>query len=221
MYEKIVHVIVIGHYDGIDNNHNNCNNYHWYTIITNANIVIVTSLLTTTYDSIRNKSCSRSEAYFVCSMNHCCKHDIRGSKSHVSTQCWWVANFLYSYFYCRDQSLLQFLNSKFFVVLVYLFFKPGACWPKDGARLVSWNCFCPRCRYVCVCACACACMSACYMCVSAPEAINYIHMILNLYNQLNKFVAFRNITKLSIHGCSLCNEARRDRNQSSKAMLAP
>ena len=26
-------------------------------------------------------------------------------------------------------------------------------------------------------------------CVSAPEAINYIHVIFNLYNQLNKFVA--------------------------------
>ena len=37
-------------------------------------------------------------------------------------------------------------------------------------------------------------MSVC-VCVSAPEAINYIHMILNLYNQLKKFVAFRNITK--------------------------
>ena len=36
--------------------------------------------------------------------------------------------------------------------------------------------------------------------VSAPEAINYILMILNLYNQLNKFVAFRNITKLLCTG---------------------
>ena len=27
------------------------------------------------------------------------------------------------------------------------------------------------------------------VCVSAPEAINYIHMIFYLYNQLNKFVA--------------------------------
>ena len=26
-------------------------------------------------------------------------------------------------------------------------------------------------------------------------SINYIHMILNLYNQLNRFVTFRNITK--------------------------
>ena len=55
--------------------------------------------------------------------------------------------------------------------------------------------------------------------MSYPEAINYIHVIFNLYNQLNKFVVFRNIKKLSIHGCGLCNEARCDRNQSNKAML--
>ena len=59
------------------------------------------------------------------------------------------------------------------------------------------------------------------VCVSAPEAINYIHVILNLYNQLNKFVAFRNVTKLSMYGRGHCNEARRDRNQPSKAILAP
>ena len=58
------------------------------------------------------------------------------------------------------------------------------------------------------------------VCVSAPEAINYIHVILNLYNQLNKFIAFRNVTKLSTHGHGLCNEAQRNRNQSNKAMLA-
>ena len=69
-------------------------------------------------------------------------------------------------------------------------------------------------RSVCVCACAC-------VRVPAPEAINYIHVILNLYNQRNKFVAFRNVMKLSTHGCGLCNEARHDRNQSNKAMLAP
>ena len=32
------------------------------------------------------------------------------------------------------------------------------------------------------------------VCVPTPEAINYIHMIFNLYNQPNKFVAFRNVT---------------------------
>ena len=51
-----------------------------------------------------------------------------------------------------------------------------------------------------------------------PEAINYIHVILN---QLNKFVVFKNVTKLSMHGRGLCHEARRDRNQSNKAMSAP
>ena len=57
------------------------------------------------------------------------------------------------------------------------------------------------------------------VCVPAPKAINHIHMILNLYNQLNKFVAFRNITKLSMYGPGHCNEARHDRNQSNKAIL--
>ena len=38
------------------------------------------------------------------------------------------------------------------------------------------------------------------MCVSVPEAINYINVILNLYNQLNKFVAFRNAMMLSMLG---------------------
>ena len=66
-------------------------------------------------------------------------------------------------------------------------------------------------KLVCLCVC---------VCVSAPEAINCIHMILNMYNQLNKFVTFKNVTKLSMHGRGLCNEARRDRNQSNKAMLA-
>ena len=39
-----------------------------------------------------------------------------------------------------------------------------------------------------------------HVCVPTPEAINYIHMIFNLYNQPNKFIAFRNVTKLSMHG---------------------
>ena len=58
-----------------------------------------------------------------------------------------------------------------------------------------------------------------FVCVSTPKAINYIHVILNLYNQLNKFVAFRNITKLSMHGRGHCNKAHRDRNQPNKAIL--
>ena len=58
-------------------------------------------------------------------------------------------------------------------------------------------------------------------CVSAPEAIDYIHAILNLYNQLNKFVAFRDVTKLSMQGCGHCNEARCDKNQPNKAILVP
>ena len=57
------------------------------------------------------------------------------------------------------------------------------------------------CLHVCVC-----------VCVSAPKAINYIHVILNLYNQLNKFVAFRNVRKLSMHRRGHCNEAYHNRN---------
>ena len=34
--------------------------------------------------------------------------------------------------------------------------------------------------------------------VSIHEAINYIHMIFNLYNQFNKFVTFRNVMKYVI-----------------------
>ena len=63
-------------------------------------------------------------------------------------------------------------------------------------------------------------MFAC-VCVPAPEAINYIHMILNQYNQLNKFVAFINITKFSMHGRGHFNEVRCDRNQPNKAILVP
>ena len=48
-----------------------------------------------------------------------------------------------------------------------------------------------------VCLCAYVCVR---MCVSAPEAINYVHVIFNLYNQLDKFVAFRNVTKLLCMG---------------------
>ena len=53
------------------------------------------------------------------------------------------------------------------------------------------------------------------------EKAYYIHMILNLYNQPNKFVAFRNVTKLSMQRRGLCNRTCRDRNQSNKAILVP
>ena len=59
------------------------------------------------------------------------------------------------------------------------------------------------------------------MCVSVPKAINYIHVILNLYNQLNKFVVFRNVMKLPMHGRGCCNEACHDRSQPNKTMLVP
>ena len=59
------------------------------------------------------------------------------------------------------------------------------------------------------------------LCVSAPKAINYIHMIFNLCNQLKKFVTFRNITKQFLHGYSHWYEANCDGNQPYKAMLVP
>ena len=74
------------------------------------------------------------------------------------------------------------------------------------------------CVRVCVCVCACTCTCTCVYvwCPSAPETLNYIHVILNLYNQFNKFVAFRSVTKLSMpamHGRGLCNEVHRDSNK--------
>ena len=71
-------------------------------------------------------------------------------------------------------------------------------------------------KSVCVCVRVCVCVCVC----PPPEAINYIYVIFTLYNQLNKFVAFRNVMKLTMQGRGLCNEARRDRNQSNKAILA-
>ena len=72
----------------------------------------------------------------------------------------------------------------------YNVFKPGArhSWFLEIAFV------CEVSVRVCVC-----------MCVSAPKAINYIHVILKLYNQLNNFVAFRNVMKLSMHGYGHCN----------------
>ena len=63
---------------------------------------------------------------------------------------------------------------------------------------------------MCMCMCACVC----------PRGYKLHSCDMNLYNQLNKSVAFRNVMKPSIYGRGLCNEAHRDRNQSNKAMLA-
>ena len=60
------------------------------------------------------------------------------------------------------------------------------------------------------------------MSVSAPEAINYIHVMLNLYNQpAEQVCCVLKRNEGSLHGRGLCNKARHDRNQSNKAMLAP
>ena len=56
---------------------------------------------------------------------------------------------------------------------------------------------------MCVCVCVC-------VCVCAPEAINYIHMISNLYIKLSKFTTFQNVT---IYGHGFSNKACCERNQ--------
>ena len=59
------------------------------------------------------------------------------------------------------------------------------------------------------------------MCVCPPQGYKLHSRDINfdLYNQLNKFVAFRNVTKF-IHGRGHCNEASHDKNQPNKAILA-
>ena len=74
------------------------------------------------------------------------------------------------------------LLSKGFCFCPANIFKPGACQPKASACLVSKKIAFVHNTGMC-------------MCVSTPKAINYIHMIFNLYNQLNNFVTFRNVTK--------------------------
>ena len=66
---------------------------------------------------------------------------------------------------------------------IMLIFKPGVRWLE-----CAWFIEIAFVREVGKCVCV-------HACVSAPKAINYIHVIFNLYNQLNKFVAVRNIKK--------------------------
>ena len=71
------------------------------------------------------------------------------------------------------------------------FFKPGVHQQRP-VRLIA---FVREVGMVCVCVRACVCVCVCVhvhvrvrACVSIPEATNNIHMIFNLYNQLNKFI---------------------------------
>ena len=75
------------------------------------------------------------------------------------------------------------------------------------------------CVCVCVCVCACARVRACVH----PRGYKLHSHDIEFVQLVEQVccVVFRNITKLSMHGRGLCNEARCDRNQSSKAMLAP
>ena len=87
--------------------------------------------------------------------------------------------------------------------------------------IIAFVCDIGVCVCVCVRVCVCVCVYACVYVCFHPEAIKYIHVILSQYNQLSKFVAVKNITYLSMHGCGLYNETCHDRNQPNKAMLAP
>ena len=52
--------------------------------------------------------------------------------------------------------------------------------------------------------------------VSIPEALNYIHVILNLYIKVSKFSMFQNV---HIHGRSFSNKAHHERNQPNKTKV--
>ena len=99
----------------------------------------------------------------------------------------------------------------------------------DGKKYtcITW-CVCVRVR-ACVCVCVTIDMYVLYVNYvyvfpvlnQACATINYIHVILNQFNQLNKFVAFRNVWSFLCTGVAIvcCNEARCDRNQPNKAIL--
>ena len=94
---------------------------------------------------------------------------------HIYCKCYIIISRYY--FVCFLQKYFNFLNQ------MHASLWPAWAWFLEIAFVCNVG--------VCVCVCVCMCV-----CVSAPEAINYIHVIFNLYNQLNKFVTFRK-----------CNEA--------------
>jgi len=66
----------------------------------------------------------------------------------------WPMNWSWTFFYWCNLNKQFFLSRALHVIgsnIMIQLVKPGAHWPKAGARLVSWNCFCPRCEYACVC----------------------------------------------------------------------
>ena len=113
------------------------------------------------------------------------------SKDDIRSK-WWPQLCLFTV-KCYDKMYLDMISqiwcSVFWPVLLtmwraaslycnYEIFKPGACQQHMNVWFFEIAFFCDI-----------------TMCVAAPKAINYIHVILNLYNQLNKFVTFRNVTK--------------------------
>ena len=120
-----------------------------------------------------------------------------------------------------DEQFIQGKQNCYTIIIICIIngvvFKPGA---REGWRVPGFLKLLLSVTSVCLCVCVCVCVPV-PVPVPVPKAINYIHVILNMYNQLNKFVVFRNVMKLSMHERGLSNEARRDRNQSNKTMLAP
>jgi len=45
---------------------------------------------------------------------------------------------------------VNILDIFIYKIICTIFLKPGTCQLKAGLQLVSWNCFCPWCVYVCV-----------------------------------------------------------------------
>ena len=104
------------------------------------------------------------------------------------------------FFYFKMYSmLLMFIDIRIYVRMIIKFLN-HACAGRRPAH--TWLLLSTMLVCVCVCVCLSVCLSVC------PEAMN-------LYDQLNKFVAFRNLIKLSMHWHDLCNEALCDRNQSN------
>ena len=87
-------------------------------------------------------------------------------------------------------------QAKVLFKLVTMIFKPVVRWHVPGFLKLLLTAM-----SVCVC----VCMHVC-TCVSAPEAINYIKVIFNLYIKFSKFATFQNIRSCSIKNYDIRNE---------------
>jgi len=108
-----------------------------------------------------------------------------------------VLSYIYLCYSVVAETLIIIINQRLKPPLWDKLFKPGACRPKAGAQLISWNCFCPWCLYACV-------------CVSAPY--------LGFYMQFSWHALFTKATptNYTIHHDFNCHINERD---TSKACL--